>query len=273
MEPSVSQLLEEYWSQDEPKSVALWADSTYGPLEQVNIMKMAKEMEFPLSSFTCSFGAGLTVKGDFHDPAGQPADVVIIEMGYNDENSFSPTEAIEQMRKRKWYSVLWSSAAQIKFVVFVHQPTYKQTCPPRKKKKKRATEWAEGAPVEGSKWTDEAMTLVAELGIPTLCLKVPAAQLFEGMLVSDECGVVWQSGGRSYTEAGVDYTEEGNPALWEDSWHPTKAGAEVHFRSLVKVFTKEFGSPDDAPAATPGPPPRERSRSPKLVPKQRWAGW
>merc|ERR1719215_274279 len=115
-------------------------------------MKIARELQFPLRSFTCSFGAGLTCKGDFHDPAGEPAEVVIIEMGYNDAHeAISPIEAIIRMRQRKWYNVLKQSSSQVKFVVFVHQPSYHQTVAPRKSKKKKS--WVHGALVEGSKFT------------------------------------------------------------------------------------------------------------------------
>merc|ERR1719379_2262151 len=151
--------LAQYWSSPGEKSVALWADSSYGPLESPAMLKIAKDLNFPLTSFTCSFGAGLTMKGDFHDPAGSPADVVLIEMGYNDTKNFGTQEAMQQMKMRQWYSVLQKSATEngaIKFVVFIHQPTYRQTCPPRKKKKKALEPFTPGKFVEGSKWTEVA---------------------------------------------------------------------------------------------------------------------
>jgi len=243
--------LAQYWSSGKERSVALWADSSYGPLESVDVLKLAKELEFPLSSFTCSFGAGLTVKGDFHDPAGKPADIVFIEMGYNDEGGIAPAEAGRRMRLRKWYTVLRDATSQVKFVIFVEQPTYKQTTPPKKKKKRPLPAWTPGAAVEGSKWTREAMALVEELGLQPLCLQVPAEELFEGMLATDAAGVVWQTGGRSYTEAGVDYAEGGELAMWEDSWHPTAAGAATHLRCLVKTFRRRFESSSVLAGAPP----------------------
>merc|ERR1712110_1371930 len=62
--------LASYWKGNASKGVALWADSTYGPVEQAHLMKLATDLNFPLRSFTSSFGGGLTQKGDFHDPAG-----------------------------------------------------------------------------------------------------------------------------------------------------------------------------------------------------------
>merc|ERR1711920_406635 len=65
-----------------------------------------------------------------------------------------------------------------------------------------------------------------------------------GMMTTDDAGTVWQSErtSRSYTEGGKDFAEDGQPALWEDSDHPTWAGAEVHFRCLVKAFRSRCAS-------------------------------
>lgn len=257
--------LAQHLAENPATSIALWADSSYGPWEENDVMKVAKDLQFPLSSFTCSFGGGLTVKGDFHDPAGQPAEVVFIEMGYNDESTMSREHAINQMRQRQWYRVLKASAYQVKFVIFVHQPSYKQTCAPRKKKKKAMQAWTEGALVEGSKWTDDAMKLAEELGIVTIFLKAGVEELFTGMLVSDAEGNVWQAKGRSYTQSGVDYTEDGALALWEDPWHPTAAGAEQHFRCLVKAFRARYMNA--GVIAQPAAPPPVASSSP---PTQAW---
>eukprot|EP00930_Biecheleria_cincta_P056468 TRINITY_DN42585_c0_g1_i1.p1 TRINITY_DN42585_c0_g1~~TRINITY_DN42585_c0_g1_i1.p1 ORF type:complete len:265 (-),score=22.84 TRINITY_DN42585_c0_g1_i1:106-900(-) len=243
MIPSVHAELASYWATSASKSVSLWADSSYGPLEQGHIMGAAMDMRFPLRSFTSSFGGGLAVKGDFGDPAGNPADVVIIEMGYNDDCNMSSREAVNRMRQRKWYNILKSSASQVKFVLFVRQPSYRQTCPPKKKKKGAPQAWTYGAVVEGSKWTDEAVRLVSEeLCMRAVCLDVPAEEQYGGMLTRDAAGVVWQCGGRSYTESGVDYTEDGELALWEDSLHPTVAGAKAHFRCLVAAFRARYES-------------------------------
>jgi len=236
-------------------------------LEQDDLIRLAGDLHFPLCSFTSSFGGGLTVKGDFHDPAGQPAEVVFIEMGYNDDNNISPEEAVRRMRHRKWYNVLKAAASHVKFVILVHQPSYRQTCPPKKKKKRPPPAWTHGALVEGSKWTDEAMKLVEELGIQAICLRTSPEELFGGMLVADAAGAAWQAGGRSYTQHGIDYTEGGDLALWEDCWHPTVAGAEEHFRCLVKAFRARYESAvaiADPAVASSGPAEmnnRERSRS------------
>lgn len=240
---AAEQQLAQFCSQGVSK-VALWADSSYGPLEQGDILKLANEINFPLCHFTCSFGAGLTVKGDFHDPAGHPAEIVIIEMGYNDESSMAPQEAAKKMRQQKWYKVLAAAAGEVKFVIFVHQPTYRQVCPPRPKKKQawKLKNWVHGALVEGSKWTDEAMQAVQELGIQALCLKGPPEELFAGLLTTDAEGTIWQNEAkcRSHTSNGKDYSTDGELALWEDSEHPTAAGAETHFRCLVKAFKARY---------------------------------
>jgi hypothetical protein len=212
-------------------------------LEEVNILKIAADLNFPLSSFTPSFGAGLTQKGDFHDPAGKPADIVIIEMGYNDEGKLSPAEAVNRMRQRKWYTVLRDAYEQVKFVIFVNQPNYKQVCPPKKAKYKK--NWVYGALVEGSKWTDQAVQVVQqELGIQALTLTGSVEELFGGMLETDAEGTIWQaiSKGGSYKANGMDFSENGEPALWEDSLHPTGAGAEVHCQCLIKAFRARFES-------------------------------
>lgn len=143
------------------------------------------------------------------------------------------------MRGQEWYKTLAESASTVKFVIFIHQPTYKQVCPPKPKKKKKTSGYVKGTIVEGSKFTDEAMGLCQELGIPALCFKASSAEeLFAGMLTTDAEGTVWQNEAvcRSYTENGQDFTENGQLALWEDSFHSTPSGAEVHFRCLVKAL-------------------------------------
>lgn len=241
-----AQELANYWGKTAVKTVSHWTDSSYGPLEQKEILEFARDMAFPLSSFTCSFGGGLTEKGDFKDPAGKPAEVVLIEMGYNDTMKIGPQEATVRMQQRPWYNVLWQHSSEVKFVVFVHQPDYRQVCPPRKTKKKKSfPDWKEGALLRGSKYTDQAIALVEQLGIFALCLKAPVEEIFGGMLVTDEEGDVWQNRAkcRDHVNHGVDHSEDGELALWADSEHPTAKGAEVHFRCLVQTFLRRFDNP------------------------------
>lgn len=240
-------LLRTYWKIPGPKSVALWADSTYGPFEPQDLKNLAKELGFPLTSFTCSFGGGLTCKGDFHDPAGDPADVVIIEMGYNDPHDISAQEAANRMRQRKWYGVLQAAGSRVKCVVFVNQPSYKQVCPPRPKKKKKGIQagWVKGSLVRGSKWTNEAIYLVQEeLGIPALVFDASPQELFADMFIADKWddSVYWQNEAkcRKMVNHGEAYSEDGELALWEDSEHPTAAGANLHFRCLVSAFIDRY---------------------------------
>lgn len=238
MASSEQQFLQ-YWSSHGVR-VALWTDSTYYALQETDMLKLAHEMDFPLATFTCSYDAGLTVVGcDNHagNATPKPADVVIIEMGYNDDSNLAENKVAFKMRKQTWYRVLAESTSIVKFVIFIHEPTYRQVCPPASKKQMK--KWMKGTTVEGSKYTDEAMELCQELGIPALCLKASSAEeLYEGMLTTDESGVVWQTEGacRSYTSEGNSFTADGQIALWEDSDHPTAAGAAVHFRCVVKAF-------------------------------------
>lgn len=240
----VGQQLSQFWNDSTPKGVALWADSSYGPLEEPQMLKLAEDLKFPLRSFNCSFGAGLTMKGDFHDPVGKPAEVVIIEMGYNDPRDMSPAEAANYMRQMKWHGILKAAARQVKFVVFVNQPSYRQVCRPRPKKKKSKTAkaWTHGALVDGSKWTEVGIKVVQELGIQALCLKASVQELFGEMLTIDADGTIWQAEAkcRSWVENGKDYSEDGKLALWGDSEHPTEFGAETHFRCLVNTFRARF---------------------------------
>lgn len=218
---SIEQQFLQFWSNNAVR-VAHWADSSYGPLEEKDILKLAQEMDFPLVHFHSSYDGGLTVKGcDNHagNPIPKPADVVFIEMGYNDDSGLSAEKVAGKMRKQTWYKTLAEAASLVKFVVFLDQPTYRQACPP--KSQKQLKKWVRGAIVEGSKFTEEAIQVCHELGISAFCLKASADELFAGMLTTDETGTIWQNEGT---------------CLWEDSVHPTAAGAEVHFRSVVKAF-------------------------------------
>jgi hypothetical protein len=237
---NVEQQFLQFWSNNEAR-VALWADSSYGPLEEKDILKLAKEVNFPIVTFNCSFGGGLTVKGDFHDPAGKPEAVVIIEMGYNDESEMSSEAAVQKMRQQQWYKVLSQSTSVVKFVIFIQQPSYRQVCPPKKKNFFNSG-WTKGTMVEGAKYTEQAMQLCQqELRIPALNFECRSVQeMFSDMLIHKE-GEVWQNEAVSRcaercTKKGPDYNKDGQLALWEDSYHPTALGAEVHFRCLAKAL-------------------------------------
>lgn len=273
---SVEQQFLQFWSNNAAR-VALWADSSYGPLEEKDILPMAKELNFPLVHFTCSFGGGLTVKGDFHDPAGKPEDIVIIEMGYNDESNMSADNAIQKMRKQQWYKVLSQSASMVKFVIFIHQPTYRQVCPPKKKNCFNAG-WKSGEALEGSKYTAQAMQLCQELRIPALCLKGHSAQdLFAHMLIEKD-GEVWQNEAVSRcaarcTKKSPDYNAAGELAHWEDSQHPTAIGAQLHFRCLVKLFQARCAGGGFSDAAQLSNGSAQAPQAAPLAPQAPQAAW
>lgn len=234
----------QFWKGGSVSSVALWADSSYGPFEQPDVLKLAKEESFPLTTFTPAFGGGLTQKADYHDPAGKPAEVVIIQMGYNDESNLGSQEATRLMNQRQWYKVLWKATSQaVKFVMFIHQPTYRQLCPPAKAK--YLSSWVRGATVEGSKYTDEAIKLVEELGMQAFCFTASIEELYGDMMTVDSDGVAWQNEAKirasSNKKKGIQYNADGELAHWEDSEHPTALGADQHFRCLARAINARYG--------------------------------
>lgn len=188
------------------------------------------------------------MKGDKWAKAGEAAEVVIIEMGTSDSRNLSPTEAARWMRVMPWYNVLAASTSQVKFVVFVNQPTYKQVCPPKRTKNSRRSKkyqnWKFGEVVDGSKWSGVGVQVVQELGIQALSLQASVAELYGGMFTTDAYGAIWQAAAkcRSYTQNDIDYSENGQLALWADSENPTALGAETHFQCLVDTFRIRFGS-------------------------------
>merc|ERR1712216_347995 len=116
-------------------------------------------------------------------------------------------------------------------VIFVRQPTYRQSAGARKRKGKQ---WAHGELIHGSKMVDAAADLVKrELGIDAIVFEHPAEKLYAGFVVKD--GELWQdpSTCRSYTSNGVDFTQDNKLALWYDAEHPSEAGAEQHLRCLI----------------------------------------
>ena len=106
-----------------------WADSAYGYLEERRIVELAEELEFPLARFTCKHGAGLSTKGDktgyfieiFEERSA--AQVVIIEMGYNDDKKLSTGDFAKGMQKQSWFTFLKDQSSTVKHVIFILRPT------------------------------------------------------------------------------------------------------------------------------------------------------
>ena len=115
----------------------------------------------------------------------------------------------------------------------------KKTC--RRKGTRKSYE--DGQLIEGSRWTTEAAQLVwAELKIETVVFDVPAEEIYVGFIRK---GVdLWQDEAKcrycTVKDEGVDYSEDGQPALWYDALHPSSSGAEAHFRLLVKLLNTQF---------------------------------
>jgi len=216
-------------------SVALWSDSTYGSLDTSKVQEVAKELGFPLSNFACSYGAGLATKGDETGVRREVAGLVIVEMGYNDEQMPGSNMTVQKMRQQLWFKALSEARAAVKSIVFVRQPSYCQVAGTRKRK---CETLARGSTVHGSQLTDAAAQLVrSELGIEVSILDRPADELFAGFTLGQN-GEVWQDSAtcRSYTSHGVDYDASDRPALWYDARHPSAAGAELHLRRLIAVL-------------------------------------
>merc|ERR1719469_281781 len=162
-------------------------------------------MGFPLRSFSGSPGAGIWSRGE--TSCSKPAEVVVIEMGYNDCypgcEAITEEDVVSRMPQTSWYRNLKNAAATVKFVVFVYQPSYRKTVEPRKAH--RLQHWVKGETVEGARWTDVAIRFVEEeLGIPALGFRASAKELFGEMVHMDKSGVAWQtrSKGASYKESG-----------------------------------------------------------------------
>ena len=81
---------------------ALWSDSTYAYIEHISVLEQTESLGFPLHSFSCMYGAGLTQPGNMKGIVLEAAATVIIEMGYNDNGTLEPTEAVKLMRKMSW---------------------------------------------------------------------------------------------------------------------------------------------------------------------------
>jgi len=195
-------------------------------------MGIAKGLNFPLSNFAASYGAGLATKGDESSVVRKVAEVVVIEMGYNDEAAVTSDQAVSQIRKQLWFTTLAQSQSIVKLVVFVNQPSYRQVAGARKRK---GHQWAHGDVIHGSQFVPAAAQLVeSELGICTTVLDKPGEELYAGLKLCEN-NELWQdvSTCRSYRSHGIDYDASNQPALWYDAQHPSAAGAEAHFRRLV----------------------------------------
>jgi hypothetical protein len=167
------------------------------------------------------------------------AQVVVVEMGYCDNQHMSGTEAKEIFCKQKWFQTLKAGVNVVKKIVFVRQPSYQQS----------AGAGSTGQLIEGpGKLLDHAADLVrTELAIESCVFYYPAEDFFAGLILKEDG--LWQDpsacpvslwGGLS--ACGVDYTAEGHIAAWYDAEHPSKEGAEVHLRRLI-VALKEFLMP------------------------------
>eukprot|EP00927_Polykrikos_kofoidii_P062788 TRINITY_DN57597_c0_g1_i1.p1 TRINITY_DN57597_c0_g1~~TRINITY_DN57597_c0_g1_i1.p1 ORF type:complete len:231 (+),score=31.29 TRINITY_DN57597_c0_g1_i1:80-772(+) len=225
-------------------TVALWTDSTYGYLEEKQVFDLAAELDFPLSNFVCSYGAGLITRGD-EASCSQPLvmDTVIIEMGYNDDCDISADEAAKRMRKQTWFTTLVRGRSVMRRVIFISQPAYRQVAGlARGKRRKKAAPMAKGELIHGSAWTEEAARLVREeFDIETHVVDIPAEEQFVGF-TRNEIGELWQDEAacRSYTDHGVEYTADGSPAIWCDAQHLSASGAAAHFRLLIAALRHHF---------------------------------
>lgn len=219
--------------------VALWADSTYGCSTTERLLDIAREANFPLESVACAYGAGLAQKGDCASYSAAP--FVVVEMGYND-TVISEEVALKKMQAQPWFLKLREAVEQVKLVTFVTQPSYKQCAGSRRGAKKSKSQWKPGDIVKAGPFLETAANLVrTELGLAVHILEQPAEEIFAGFCRDAE-GALWQDEEtcRSYTEHGVSYSSQGQPAMWEDSQHPSAAGAEEHLRRLIRVLEEEL---------------------------------
>ena len=165
-------------------SVAFWADSTYGYIDEERISNIAVELDFPLATFTCTHGAGLATKGiesTCRDRTAAP--VVIIEMGYNDESQLSKDSAVVGMRKQSWFTALKDQVSTVKRAIFIQQPAYHQVAQKTCRRRGTRKSLADGQLIEGSRWTTEAAQLVwADLKIETVVFDVPAEEIYVGFI-------------------------------------------------------------------------------------------
>ena len=172
-------------------SVALWADSTYAYIDEELIRTIAVELHFPLENFTCTYGAGLCTNNPLFEKPGRTitaAPVVIIEMGYNDddESLLSTWDARAGMREQSWFTALKNQASTVNRVIFIQQPSYYQVAQKTYKGKKFMNKR-----IVGSTWTTEAAKLVwDELKIQTVVLDVRTEEIYDGFIRKE--GDLWQ---------------------------------------------------------------------------------
>ena len=177
------------------------------------------------------YGAGLTQPGNMKGIVLEAAEIVIIEMGYNDNGTSEPTEAVKRMRMMSWLECLSRSREMVKRVIFVQQPSYKRVAGASNRRRK-VTPWggaAGGALVRGSMWNHEAMVLLKkELSIQSELLDVPGQDLFDGFSMFDN-SALW-----------VDDCKNSRFTLWVDAEHPSFNRVKIHLRRLLDLLRHTF---------------------------------
>ena len=209
-------------------TATLWADSTYGYIDDReidHIQEAAQQASFPLEHWTCVHGGGLCTKGNEGKARLlQTAPIVIIEMGYNDDDNMYSEAARENMQKQTWFQSLKANAVDIRQVIFIEQPTYFA---------------ATGKQITAGRFTKDAVNLVEKLNIAA-CRFRADGNLYAGMLYKEGC--LWQDPSTCKTSKshGKYMSEDGNEALWIDEEHPSSLGAVIHFKCLAAALLEEY---------------------------------
>ena len=240
-------------------SVALWADSTYAYLVELDesaVRRLAERAGFPLASFTCAHGAGLATRGlhASHDTY-DVAETVVVEMGYNDEGFDTTTlakdaakrsQAKRKMCTQSWYITLLRESPRVRHVLFVAQPGYRQAA-----QNTSRCEW--GKLIDGSALTSVAAELVAEATrIETHVLDVPAEEMYIGFVRHD--GALWQDATKCVAykdKSGVPCSKDGQPSLWVDAIHPSAEGAAAHLKLLLAAVARTGVAEQSSQGALP----------------------
>ena len=212
------------------KAATLWADSTYGYLDQdggAQIQKAAGQVAFPLEHWTCIHGCGLCTKGnEVNARPLEAAPIVIIEMGYNDDDNMNREAARKKMQEQTWFMNLKAKAMEIKQVIFIEQPTYKS---------------ADGEGVTGGRFTEDAVNLVREeLCIPADKFRVDGRKLYAGMPLEGDGLRQDPETCKAYEVHGKYFTTAGEGPMWIDKEHPSALGAEAHFKLLAAALLEHF---------------------------------
>jgi hypothetical protein len=209
-------------------TATLWADSTYGYIvdrEKDHIQEAAQQASFPLEHWTCVHGCGLCTKGNEGKARPlQTAPIVIIEMGYNDDDNMNSEAARENMQMQTWFQSLKANALDIRQVIFIDQPTYFA---------------ATGKQITAGRFTQDAVILVEKLNIAA-CRFRADGNLYAGMLYKE--GFLCQDPltCKTYQIHGKYMSKGGNEALWIDEEHPSSLGAVIHFKCLAAALLEEY---------------------------------